>query len=155
MPKAVNVEALEDRFALFMRTHRRTMHRYFQSIGLFNGHPIMLFRIRQRPGLTQKELAEEMEISAASVAISVKRMEAAGLIERRRDETDARIIHLYLTPEGQKMDAACGKGRDFMIRTMYRDLTDEEKQTLYSLLEKMTDNLQSACDTFDREAAKG
>lgn len=76
----VSAGELEDRLALFMRTHRRAMHRYFQSVGMFNGHPHMLFHLAHSPGLSQKELAQRMEISPASVAISIRRLESAGLI---------------------------------------------------------------------------
>lgn len=139
-----DVGALEDRMALFMRLHHRAMHRYFRSVGMFNGHPHMLFIIRHRPGITQKELAEVMEISPASVAISVRRSEEAGLIRRCRDERDGRVMHLYLTAEGERMDAACARGRDFLIAALYRDFTPEDRRALYALLEKMTNGLIAA-----------
>ncbi len=142
---------LEDRLALFMRTHRRAMHRYFQSVGMFNGHPHMLFHLAHTPGISQKELAQRMEISPASVAISIRRLESAGLIRRQRDARDARVWHLYLTPQGERMDAACARGRDFMIDTLYRDFTPQEQQELYRLLDKMIVNLQAGCETLPPE----
>ena len=142
---------LEDRLALFMRTHRRAMHRYFQSVGMFNGHPHMLFHLAHTPGISQKELAQRMEISPASVAISIRRLESAGLIRRQRDPRDARVWHLYLTPQGERMDAACARGRDFMIDTLYRDFTPQEQQELYRLLDKMIVNLQAGCETLPPE----
>ena len=141
---SLTIGQVEDRLACFMRQHRRTMHRYFCSIGMFNGHPHMLFHLRRQPGITQKELAGRMEISPASVTTSVRRMEAAGLVRREGDEKDGRVIHLYLTPEGEAMDTACAHGRDFMMDTLYRGLSDEELGTLYALLGKMTENLQTA-----------
>lgn len=142
---------LEDRLALFIRTHRRAMHRYFQSVGMFNGHPHMLFHLAHTPGISQKELAQRMEISPASVAISIRRLESAGLIRRQRDARDARVWHLYLTPQGERMDAACARGRDFMIDTLYRDFTPQEQQELYRLLDKMIVNLQAGCETLPPE----
>lgn len=155
MPEFVTTDQVEDRFFQLMRLHRYTMHRYFQSIGLFNGHPHMLFHIRRRPGITQKELAAHLEISAASVAISIRRLEAAGLVRRESDADDRRVIHLYLTPAGEEMDAACGRGRDFMIDTLYRGLSPDEQAVLYDLLGKMTVNLQAACDRFPAQAPQG
>lgn len=137
---------VEDRFACFMRTHRATMHRYFQSIGMFNGHPHMLFHLRRRPGMTQKELAEVMDISPASVAVSIKRLESAGLVCR---EKKGREMRLHLTADGEAMDAACAHGRDFMIEHLYDGLTDEELATLDKLLVKMTANLQKTCAAME------
>ena len=139
---------VEDRLAGFMRQHRRTMHRYFCSIGMFNGHPHMLFHLRHSPGITQKELAKRMHVSPPSVATSVRRLEAAGLVRREGDEKDGRVTHLYLTPEGEAMDAACARGREFMMDTLYRGLSAEELDTLYALLGKMTANLQAAAETL-------
>lgn len=145
---------VEDRLAGFMRQHRRTAHRYFCSIGMFNGHPHMLFHLRRHPGITPKELAERMEISPASVAVSVRRMESAGLVRREGDEKDGRVTHLYLTSAGEEMDTACAHGRDFMIDTLYEGLSEEELATLYTLLSKMTANLQAAADTLPDIAGK-
>ncbi len=148
MPKPITVGEVEDRFACFMRMHRRAMMGYFQSIGMFNGHPHILFHVRRTPGLTQNELAACMHVSPASIAISIRRFEDAGLVERRRDEQDGRVMHLYLTPAGEKMDAACAKGRDFMTETLYQGFTQGECEALYALLGKMIDNMQAACETM-------
>lgn len=143
-----HIGEVEDRLAAFMHQRRRTMHRYFCSIGLFNGHPPMLFHLRRQPGITQKELAQRMEISPASVTTSIRRMEAAGLVRREKDTADGRVTHLYLTDEGERMDAACASGRDFLIANLYRGLSPQETSTLYTLLDKMILNLQAAADTL-------
>ena len=68
----LTIAQVEDRLAAFMRLRGQTMRRYFYNIGLFNGHPAMLFHIARQPGVTQTEIAQRMEISKASVAVSVK-----------------------------------------------------------------------------------
>jgi len=148
MTRPVETSELEDRLAHCTRLRRKTLRRYFQSIGMFNGHPHMLFHLRRHPGITQKELAAHLEISPASVAISIRRLEAAGLVRREVDGKDGRVMHLYLTPAGEEMDTACSKGRDFMIASLYEGFTQEEKDTLYALLDKVLVNLQAACDTL-------
>ena len=69
----LTIAQVEDRLAAFMRLRGQTMRRYFYNIGLFNGHPAMLFHIARQPGVTQTEIAQRMEISKASVAVSVRR----------------------------------------------------------------------------------
>ncbi len=146
---SITVGQLEDRFAAFMRLHRRTMHRYFQSVGMFNGHPHLLFHIRRQPGITPRELAAHMKLSAATVTVSVQRLETAGLVRREDDQKDRRVTHLYLTNEGMRMDEACSHGRDFLMDTVYKDFTDQEVATLYALLDKMTVNLQMGYKTLE------
>lgn len=144
----VDVGRLEDRLAAFMRLRHRTMHRYFQSIGMFNGHPHLLFHIRRDPGITPKALAEQMEIAPATVAISVKRLETAGLVRREGDPQDGRVTHLFLTPAGEDMDEACRRGRQFLMNSLYQGLSHEEQSTLFTLLGKMSENLQEACEAL-------
>ena len=148
MSKHVDIGQLEDRFAYFVRLRRRAMQRYFQSIGMFNGHPHLLFHIRRQPGITPKELAEHLEIAPATVAVSIKRLEAAELVQRQGDEKDKRVIHLFLTDKGVDKDEACRRGRDFMINTLYKGLTPEEQDTLYDLLGRVSANLQAGYDTL-------
>ncbi len=146
--RPIFLEEVEDRVAAFMRLRRHTMRRYFFNIGLFNGHPAMLFHVARAPGITQSEIAQQLEISKASVAVSVKRMESAGLLRREVDPSDRRVTHLYLTPAGEEMDAACARGREFMMDSLYHGLTDEELHTLYTLIGKLHINLQVAHDTL-------
>lgn len=146
MNDRITAAAVEGRLMGFIRTHRATMRRYFHSIGMFNGHPHMLFHLRRCPGMTQKELAAVMDISPASVTVSIKRLESAGLVRREKQGRESR---LFLTAEGEAMDAACARGRDFMIEHVYDGLTDEELSTLDALLAKMTANLQNACTTTE------
>ena len=148
MREHVNVERLEDRFAQFTRLRRRTMHRYFQSIGMFNGHPHLLFHIRRQPGITPKELAACTELTPATVAVSVKRLEAAGLICRQGDDKDKRVTHLFLTDKGVEMDEACRQGRQFLIDNVYQGLSDDEADLLYELLGRLSVNLQAGYDTL-------
>ncbi len=146
MADKITTGQVEDRLFCFMRTHRCTMHRYFQSIGMFNGHPHMLAHLRRHPDITQHQLAKMLDISPASVTISIKRLEAAGLVRR---EKRGRQMHLTLTPQGEAMDTACAKGRDFMIEHLYQGLSPDELEMLYTLLGKMTDNLQRSCTTME------
>lgn len=140
MAENVTAEQVDERYMDLMRRRRAAMRRHFQNVGLFNGHPHMLFHLRRHPDITQKDLAREMDISPASVAVSIRRLESAGLVHR---EKRGREMILRLTPAGEAMDAACARGRDIMITHLYEDFTKEELHTLHALLEKMTVNLQS------------
>jgi len=58
----------------------------------------LLIRLEQNPGLSQKEVADLLEVEPISVARLVDRLEAGGLIERRPDASDRRIWRLHLLP---------------------------------------------------------
>lgn len=128
----------------FMHYHRQIMKRFFSDCGLFNGHPFMLFLLRDNPGLTPAQLARQMNIAPASATISIKRMEAEGLLRREPDPHDGRVVHLYLTPQGEEMDDRCSRGKDFAVETTFRDFSPAELNTLSDLLTRMQRNLAHA-----------
>lgn len=135
---------LDRRLHEFMQFHRHVMRRFFSDCGLFNGHPFMLFLIREAPGITPAQLAKAMDIAPASATISLKRMEAAGLLRREADEHDRRVLHLFLTPAGVQMDDLCRRGKDFTAETLFRGFSDNERQALADMLARMQQNLADA-----------
>jgi DNA-binding MarR family transcriptional regulator len=58
----------------------------------------LLLRLARNPGLSQKEVADLLEVEPISVARLVDRLEANGLIERRPDVSDRRVWRLHLLP---------------------------------------------------------
>jgi DNA-binding MarR family transcriptional regulator len=58
----------------------------------------ILLWLEREPGISQKELAELLEVEPISVARLVDRLEARGIVERRPDPKDRRIWRLHLCP---------------------------------------------------------
>lgn len=141
---AITPEELDRRLHDFMRLHRQGMKRFFSDCGLFNGHPFMLFLIRREPGITPARIAREMEIAPASATISLKRMEAAGLLRREPDAHDRRVWHLFLTPEGVALDERCRRGKDFAAETLFRGFSAAEREVLADMIARMQKNLAEA-----------
>lgn len=109
--------------------------------GLHAGQPMLLEFIERHPGCTQREAAEELDVTAASAAVSLKRLEKAGLVRRSTDPSDARCNRLYVTPEGEKRIQVSRSALDKMDADMCQGITAEELQTFKTLCEKMFDNL--------------
>jgi len=63
----------------------------------------LMTRLSRFPGLSQKELADMLEVEPISVARMVDRLEANGLLERRADASDRRIWRLHLLPSAEPM----------------------------------------------------
>ncbi len=58
----------------------------------------ILIWLERRPGLSQKELSEILEVEPITVARLIDRLEARGMVERRPDPKDRRIWRLHLCP---------------------------------------------------------
>lgn len=114
--------------------------------GLHPGQPELLRYIQLHPGCSQRQMAEDAGVTAASIAASFKRMENAGFIRRRADTADLRCNRVYLTDRGERELADCMREIEEINRCMLNSLSDEELACVEACLEKMTDCLTNAAN---------
>lgn len=89
------------------------------------------------PGSNIRELKERLQISHQAARNLVDRVREKGLLRLEASPEDRRAKCVFLTPEGEaicrSLQARGGEvGRDLLI-----DLTDDEKETLLTLLRKI------------------
>ncbi len=119
---------------------RLALNRY----GLHPGQPELLRYIQLHPGCSQRQMAEDAGVTAASIAASFKRMENAGFIRRRADTADLRCNRVYLTERGERELADCMGELEQINRCMLGVLSADELRCMEECLEKMTDCLTNA-----------
>lgn len=115
--------------------------------GLYIGQPRILRLIHDYPGETQKQIADRLYVSAASLSISLKRLQKAALVERRQSAQDRRRHELYLTPAGAEAIQKCGSDLCSLYRYMMSNMDEKEVQQLLESLKKIHDNLAALSDT--------
>ncbi len=64
--------------------------------GMTRAQWAILIWLERQPGISQKELAELLEVEPITVARLIDRLEARGMVERRPDPRDRRIWRLHL-----------------------------------------------------------
>ncbi|MGJ7497760.1 MarR family winged helix-turn-helix transcriptional regulator [Variovorax sp. RT4R15] len=74
-----------------------------EDIGLTYPQYLVMLVLWERDGLTVKSLAERLSQDSGSVTPVVKRLEAEGLLLRKRDKQDERNLDLTLTPKGRAL----------------------------------------------------
>ena len=127
--------------------HRLELLRRFKArelmadSGLHPGQPRLLEYVRSHPGCTQKEAADELDVTPASIAASLKRLEKAGYVQRRSDENDARRNRLFLTEAGEKQIGENHRRFEALDAEMFRGMTEDEVESFRRACEKMFDNL--------------
>src|SRR5260370_29954232 len=87
------------------RLRRTVFDRRMRDLGLTRGQWLVLTRLYRRPGASQTELADMLEVDRASAGRMIDRMEKGGSVERRADADDRRINRLHLTDEQRKVQA--------------------------------------------------
>lgn len=75
-------------------------------------------------------LADQLDISVASMTGVIDRMEAKGLVARRRDSDDRRVILVHPGKGGRKLLEDIGKRRRLALSALLSALTDEQLEGL-------------------------
>jgi DNA-binding MarR family transcriptional regulator len=80
--------------------------------------------------MSMGRLAEALDISVASITGVVDRMEARGLVERRRDSEDRRVILVHPGKGGRKLFDDIGKRRRLGLAALLSKLNDQQLEGL-------------------------
>lgn len=123
---------------------RHIVDRLLEDKGIYFGQPPILCYLSKNPNATQKDIADSLGISPASVAVSVKRMEKAGVISRQTDRDDARRNNLSLTKKGRELDEFAQQTFAEVDSAKISGFTEGEIKLMLSLIKKMNDNLRTA-----------
>lgn len=111
--------------------------------GVRVGQNLVLEELWTEDGLAPGEVARRVGVSTPTVVKMASRMEASGLIDRRRDERDRRLIRLYLTEKGRAVRKPLQREREQLRELATADLTLTERRALETGLAKMVRNLMS------------
>lgn len=76
------------------------------------------------------ELAAYERVRPPSMTRTVTALEADGYVERRQDESDARLVVVHLTERGRTTVLADRKRRDAWLACRLRDLNAEDRAVL-------------------------
>ncbi len=82
-----------------------------------------------------------MQVSAAAVAVSLRRLEQQGLITRQQNPGDRREKQLSLTPFGIAMAKDIRTAVDKVQDQAIQGFTEEEIHLIAGFLDRITDNL--------------
>jgi len=111
----------------------RHLRREIHSLGVTGGQVSVLIAIKNRPGITARELADRERISAPGMSGHLVRLEAAGLIRRERG-SDRRRIGLFLTEEGDRVLRSVKKKRTAWLASRLDRLTPRERDAVEAAL---------------------
>ncbi|MCU1437937.1 MAG: marR [Naasia sp.] len=91
----------------------------------------------RRPGASQKAIGEDLGLDRSTVADVVRRMEAAGLLERSRDPDDNRRNVVVLTARGRTEYMVLTPAVVALQDDLVRDLTGDETAQLRRLIARV------------------
>jgi len=117
------------------RLWRVVLDRALKPIGVTRSQYSVIAFLARRDGMTQTELAADLEVTKVAVGGLLERMEAVGLVERRSDQSDARVRRVYLSSKGSGILQTIREIAEPMMEQMLEPVGDEELDgTIQSLV---------------------
>ncbi len=140
MPKAYG---LHKALIYSSAAHRKACRNEFKKLNLSDGQPKVLSVLMENEGYLQKDLARRCHVEPATMTSILSNMGKIGLIRKETAHVSGgkRAFAIYLTDKGRYI---ADKVNDIVVNTeetAYKGFTEEEKQQLVSLLDRVGENL--------------
>jgi len=107
----------------------------------------LLLQLRKAPEdrLKMNQIAEAIVHSSGGTTRLIDRLEEAGYVTRQLCPNDRRAIFVAISPRGnQKLDEALNVHLDYLEDNLAKRLSDQERSTLATLLNKLNSSAKSS-----------
>ncbi|NRD77344.1 MarR family transcriptional regulator [Bacillus sp. BRMEA1] len=114
---------------------------FLDELNLTYPQYLVLLALWEKEQSTVKQLGKLLDLDSGTLTPMLKRMEAAGLIERQRDKTDERVVIVTITEKGEAI-----KEKAFCIPKSLLEasgMTVEEVQALNKVIKQLTQQVHS------------
>ena len=125
------------------RLLRKTFDERVRNLGLTAVQARLLLVLFKFPDNNQAFYAERIEVEPITVTRIIDRMEEAGWVERVADPNDRRARLLHLTAKSREIVEPLRVIVNGMVDDMVEGLSSGERETLATLLEKISVNLSA------------
>lgn len=128
-----------------MRTRRRIIEHRLLEIGIHSSQHFALMYLSNHPDVvSQARLAELLNVTPASVARTMKSLEAGGYIHRSDAADDGRRNIITVTDDGRRVLETSKCVFDHMDGITFDGFSEAELEQLERLQERMLHNIDSA-----------
>ena len=106
----------------------------------------MLLALWAEDGISVKQLGEQLALDSATLTPLLKRLAERGIVERRRDPADERVVRIRLTPEGRALRSKARRVPTELACRAGFDLDDEREQARLARLRRELTALTARLD---------
>lgn len=107
---------------------------------------LVLVNLKRNSQANQREIAEAMGISEATLTHHLNTMEGEGLVTRRRDPTNRRVHLIQLTKAGEAVFLRLRDAAMTFDRRLRRGIGEEDVGQLHDLLTRLAANVGATID---------
>lgn len=129
-------------FAKVTRMQRSVVSGRVRQTGVYRSQHQILMYIAMNPDASQKDIARMHEVSTATIAVSLKKLEKGGYIRKAVDTLDNRCNRLQVTEKGQQVVDQSHEIFQKTEREIFAGFTEEDFLNLEKLLTRMYRNME-------------
>lgn len=144
-------DSLRRRLVQLTHLYFRETFQELQKIGIHPKQVPFMILLSDHEGLSQREISEELGISPPTVAVSVKRLEKSGLVERQEDAKDQRRCRTYLTTQGKAVICNVKKCVEEKEALVFQGFTEGEQCLMKRFFDQMIENLTEKKEETGKE----
>ena len=135
---------------LLHRVEKLSHRKRNNSCENFIGRGRILTTLSREDGLSQKVLAERLDIRPQSLSETIVKLAEDKLVERIPSENDKRELLIFITDEGRVRASEIRARREAFAEEFFVVLSQEEILSLTEILSKIEENRQS-CESTDNK----
>lgn len=135
-------EAVIGKMMCVHRLHRRALEKQLQVTGLYPAQHRTLMHLAKNPNISQTELAKSLEVTTATVAVTLKKLEQDGYVTRKVDSADNRFHQIEITEKGKQIVEESEHIFSNVNQVMLQDFAESEKEQLLQFFDRICDSLQ-------------
>lgn len=125
------------------RGHRKIIEKEIINLGIHPSQHHLLMYLARNGESTQCSIAQAMEVSAATIAVSLKKLEKGKYIEKKNSAEDNRVNFIALTKKGEEVVRQSQQLFEDTDEAIFQGLTEEEKDQFHGFLERIIQNLKT------------
>lgn len=99
----------------------------------------MLEAIHKEPekGRTITDIAQDLSITLPTVTVAINKLAQKGYVRKHKSREDGRMVHVLLTEEGRRAEAAHRYFHRRMVNAISQDIPPEEREVLLKALHNL------------------
>ena len=141
---------LVEKYVRTTKLHRKVLEQELSSTGVYRSQHQLLMFVADHPEVSQKELARLLGVSTATIAVSLKKLEQGGYIERKVDVRDNRYNQICITPKGMAAAEKSVTIFEKLERSMFQGFSREDFERMGELLDRIYRNLEDYESGWER-----
>ena len=123
------------------RLRRSAFDRCLKPLNVTRSQWWVLAYLSREDGMTQTQLAEELDLGKVAIGGLIDRLEKSGLLRREADATDRRVNRVFLEPKSKQLIARMRKVSHELNQRILSGMSDKQLETTAGTLDAMKRNL--------------